>query len=140
MAHVFKIKGADALSTYGLRFLEDVYDELLRFPKIKPGVENNWQDQHGTERDVTASYLESNEFNLKMLLHGANAVDFQSKYAAFIAFFSTPGYFNLDVVFLNRRYRLLNRGISETRVLNNRAMEFTWQLVDDFPQTVTPIS
>jgi hypothetical protein len=137
--HNFKINTNDITATYGIFFLEGVYNELLKVPKAKDGLTNNWADQHGTERDLTARYFESRTLNLPCVLQGATKEEFITRLNAFQQFCLTAGYIDLDAEFLNRRFNLCYQEVSNFQEIDGYAASFTLVLIDDFPNTIATI-
>lgn len=145
MTGFIKINGIDAFTAYGLILLRGAYEELLKAPKPKGGYAKSWDDEHGTERDFSAVYLESRILNIPVLLKATSETDFYTKYNALTNFLWNTGYFNFDVVQMNRRFMLCYQEMTPFSKLtllrgnDNVAAEFNVQLVDDFPHLNTPI-
>ena len=145
MTGKYFLNSADAFGTYGLTFRPGIYNELLKLPKRKPGYEKSWTDQNGTERDLTTVYFESRTLNIPVTISAKSESEFYSRYAAFTAFIMSSGYFNFDVVEMNRRFSLLYQDMTSfdklTIIKNNNEIycDFNLQLIDDFPTTFTPI-
>ena len=123
---------------FGITFLEGFYQELLKLPKVKEGLTQNWPDQHGTERDLVSRKFESRVLNLPVLLEGANTADFLIKLHAFQSFCLLGNYFDLDVPELNRRFKLCYSDCTNYSYGETNAM-FTLVVIDDFPNTITPL-
>ncbi|TZF81821.1 hypothetical protein FW774_17345 [Pedobacter sp. BS3] len=137
MAHLFKINNVDA-ATYGLMFLQGTYKELLKLAKRKPGVETNWNDENGTERDDEQTVFESRILNIPVLLKGNDTADYIAKLQAFKELIETAGYFNFKAYGINRQYTLLYSDVSNWQDYGSIA-SFNLVLIDDYPATITPI-
>lgn len=104
----FKINGKDAFTEYGLIFMPGVNSELLKMPKKKPVYTYSWADEDGDQVDLDApNQFESISYKLQFVHYGANQDDFYAKYNALRAFIiDTKGYFNLDALKMNQRFRV----------------------------------
>lgn len=145
MQGLYKINGLDAYTTYGLVFGPGVYNELLKLPKRKEGYAYSWPDENGTERDVSQVYYESRVLNLPITILASSESQFYSRYYALTQFLLTSGYFDFDVVQMNRRFKLLYQDmtnfdkLTQIKGSTDIGCEFTLQLIDDFPTSNTPI-
>jgi hypothetical protein len=109
------INGQDAYLKYGLVFKGDlatrtgIFKEVLKTPAKKMPISKSWSDQHGTQRLFPATpFFESIDYNIPLYHVGNGFDDFYTKYELFRDFLqTTPGYFDLDVVGLNRRFKLV---------------------------------
>lgn len=141
MTGKYIINGNDAYTVFGLVFNPGTYQELLKLPKRKEGYAKNWTDENGTERDVNSIYFESRVLSLPITILAKSEVEFYSKYNALKSFLFTTGYFNFDVVDMNKRFKFLYQDmtsftkLTQIRGSTNIGCEFTLQLVDDFPTT-----
>ncbi len=136
MADVFKINDVDA-ATLGVVFLEGVYDELTKFPEVKDTLANDWADEHGTERDVTARKFKSRNIALRVLIMGSSKADMLTKKQALLSLL-LGGYFELKAYGLNRAFTLIYTGANGYRDYGDFC-EVTLQVEDDYPHIVAPL-
>lgn len=132
----FKINNTDD-KAMGVIFLEGTYDELLKLPKVKDTLINNWADEHGAERDLIGRVYESRMLNIPIYLHGDTIADFLAKRLAFNAIM-LAGAFNLKAIELNRQYDLVYSDTTNYKGGNNWC-SFTLVAFDDKPQLNIPI-
>lgn len=133
----FKINDIDT-ATMGIVFLEGVYDELTKPPVPKDTLVNDWDDEHGTERDVTSRVYKSRSLQLPVMIEGSSRADFLSKKQAFVALLLT-GYFNLKCYAINRQFNLIYMDASDFKDYSTYG---TMNIIveDDYPQLNTPIA
>lgn len=134
----FLIDDQDSQVIFGLTFLRGTYKALQKFPEPKPGVENDWEDENGTDRDLTDRQFKTRSLSIPVLLEGDDENDFEDKLQTFREYITTCGYFNLKVLEKNRQYTLLYANISEYNEYSDHAA-FTLELLDDYPHTISPI-
>ncbi len=145
MINKYRFNGTDAFTAYGIVFNDGTYGELLKNAKRKEGYSRNWPDENGTDRDLSAIYFESRILNLPITILAASEADLYTKYFNLRNFLYTSGYFNFDVIDMNRRFRLLYQDMTSfdkvTTYKNNNDIisEFTLQLIDDYPTSNTTI-
>ena len=123
-------------SAMGIFFEDGTNKELLKMAKLKPGITQDWMDEHGTERDDTNLFYESRVLNLPVMLIGANETDLLTKFQAFKDFLMN-GYFMLKCQKLNRQYKLLYSDMTNVD-WQPEFVTFTLTLIDDFPQLIIP--
>lgn len=142
MAERNNIAGNGAMATYGVTFLEGTIAELMAKAKRKDVYSHSWNDENGTDRELSEAYFESKSVALPCLIIGTDKTDLITKYAALIAVIKGPERFNLDAIVINRRYSMLFDSISDFKYINSTltAATFTMNLIDDYPDTITPIS
>lgn len=133
----FKINDI-ATATMGIVFLEGVYDELTKPPVPKDTLVNDWDDEHGTERDVTSRVYKSRSLQLPVMIEGSSRADFLSKKQALVALLLT-GYFNLKCYAINRQFNLIYVDASDFKDYDTYC---TMKLIveDDYPHLNTPIA
>lgn len=136
----FIIDGDDAFDHYGLVFLPGTYNELLRLPEAKAGYFNNWPDEDGIERIITAPKFEALTYNIPVCHWGSDKTDFFEKYNRLCTFLLTAGYFELDAVNIDRRYTLFYQRIQSVEKLSlidnsqgDILVKSTLTLANDFP-------
>lgn len=135
------INGKDAFLTYGLVFRKKTYAQLLRRPKKKEILSKNWPDQHGEQRFFPATpFFESITYQIPVYHRGFSEADFYAKYNALDTFIqTTPGYFDFDVIGMNRRFRVFYDDMPDLDKLtvikgnNNIYCASTLTLINDFP-------
>ncbi len=132
----FKINDTP-VETLGLIILDGTYNELLKLPKPKDTLVNNWKDEHGAERDLTARKYESNTISIPMMLKGASIADYLAKRTAFNALMLS-GRFNFKAMQLNRQFDLVYIDTTNFKGEEDYC-HFTLVCIDDFPQLNTPI-
>lgn len=136
---MYKFNGLDAETTYGIVFLPGTYNELLKLPKRKAGLVQEWANENGTERYLGEVYYETITYNLPITMIANSESQFWSRYNAFTSFLITSGLFNFDVVDMNRRFRLSYSDITNVDKLtiikgsNNIGCRLTLQLFNDYP-------
>lgn len=128
----FLINDQNAQTVFGLTFLKGTYKALQKLPKRKPGIEIEWADEHGSERDVEVIYYHSRSLTLPVLIESTAANSFEDNLQLFREFITTVGYFNLKAVEKNRQYTLLYDDVSDYEEFEDHAT-FNLLLIDDFP-------
>ncbi|WP_147284250.1 hypothetical protein [Sphingobacterium spiritivorum] len=121
----------------GLLFLEDSYKELRKPAKVKDAIVNNWQDQHGTERDLQSRKFETRTLTIPVMIEGNNETDFSIKHQTFFDFIVYAGYFDLKVQRTGRIYKLVYSDVSDYKDYYDHCT-FNLILFDDYPQLKTP--
>jgi len=135
----YSINGSDAFTTYGIVFKEGTLEQLMTLPERKPGVENNWPDEDGTERDLEVIKYQSREVAVNCVMIGNSKADFKSKYEAFKAFLKDAGYFFLLNQEFQIQWKLLYDGMEDYVQDDLQTASFTLNLIDDFPLEEFPI-
>lgn len=136
---MYKFNTNNAFTTYGIEFLPGTYDELLKLPKRKAGLVQEWANENGTERYLGSPYYETIVYNLPIIMVAKNETEFWSRYNAFTDFLITSGLFNFDVVDMKRRFRLSYSDMTRVEKLtqikgsSNIGCKFTLQLFNDYP-------
>lgn len=136
--HSILINEQDCKATWGLVFLKGTYEELLKFPKRKENFTQSFPDENGTLRQTDNLVYESITYKIQALIIADTRADFLAKLSSFSNYMLAAGYFDLDVVALNIRFRLLYAG-AENFELKRRvssgenAMLITLTLINDFP-------
>lgn len=140
------INGLDVYSTYGISFRPGTYAELLKAPKRKKGYEKDWDDENGIETDPQEGpRFERQTYNLPIFIQANNAVQFYSRFNAFKAFLYTSGEFHLDMLEMERRFKVRYWDMTSfdklTLIKNSSKVGcyFTLQLTDDHPVDNFPI-
>ncbi|ADY51512.1 hypothetical protein Pedsa_0940 [Pseudopedobacter saltans DSM 12145] len=139
MAHEIKINGADSEIAYSLFFENGTYQELVKAPAKKSGLQQDWPDQDGIEVDMTANKYQSKPVALPAVIYAQSEAELLLKYNAFVTgVLLAPARITVDAVGLNRRFSLRYESVSNT-VWNETDVTFAINLIDDFPATITPI-
>ena len=136
----YNINGSDAFDTYGLVFMEGTLEELMTLAERKPGVENNWPDEDGTERDLDSIQYQSRELTINCLMVGDDKADFLAKYSAFKAFIIAAGYFDFINIKFSKRWKLLYDSMEDYKQLDVKSATFSLNLIDDFPHEEFPVA
>ena len=136
----YTINGSDAFDTYGLVFMEGTFEELMTLAERKPGVENNWPDEDGTERDLDSIQYQSRELSINCLMIGDDKADFIAKYNAFKAFIIAAGYFDFINLKFSKRWKLLYDSMEDYKQLDDHTATFSLNLIDDFPHEEFPVA
>lgn len=89
IATVF-VDGNDLYAQFGIVLLRGSYDSLLRPPKRKVSLTNNWQDQNGLDIDLTVPFWEEKEVELKFLMTATCETMWWAQYNAFFALIQAP--------------------------------------------------
>ncbi|WP_143960227.1 hypothetical protein [Litoribacter populi] len=134
---IYRINGNDAIQAYGLYFKDGTLEELLKAPEAKEGYSFSWEDEDGTDRDLSQVYYESRELELPVFLWGKGLADFRVKLAALKAQLMSGQRINLDNMELGQRWKLLYRAMSDFEFSGGLAGDvvatFTLSLLDDYP-------
>lgn len=136
--HTIKINEQDPSVAYGLFFKEGTYEELLKLPSRKPGLQQDWPDEDGMEVDADANHYDSRPLALPVVMSSDSDEDLLLKYQTFGAIVLAGGPIVLDAYFLNRRYTLRYVSVSNV-VWDGSLVTFTLNLMDDHPSATTPI-
>lgn len=134
---IFKINDVDS-TTMGIYFLEGVYRDLTKLPEPKDTLVNDWADEHGKERDLSARKYKSQTIALPMLVKGSTDADLAGKISALNAIL-LAGYFNLKCYGINRQFDLVYTGVSSYEYLDRYTCTVTITCENDYPQLNTPI-
>lgn len=123
----FFIDGKDAYTEYGVYVEEGGYNELLKYPSLKPVETNDWQEEDGIEPDLIDTRLDVKEITLKIILSGR-----YYRWGGLIETLSDKAYHTFDFKEIGRSYRL--RLVSNPNTeLAARLGFVTLKLADDFP-------
>lgn len=136
--HTIDINGTDPSATYGLFFKDGTYQELLKLPTRKPGLQQDWPDEDGIEVDGAANNYDSRPLALPVAMWADSEEALLLKYQGFGAMVLDGDPIVLDAHFLNRRYTLRYVGVSGV-VWDGSLVTFTLNLMDDYPTDLTPI-
>jgi hypothetical protein len=98
------LDGFDLWTYFGIFIERGSYDELLKIPKRKATIEHNFLDEHGIDKDLSRSYYEAREFNLKCAIIASDETDFWDKYQRFLTILAKPGTLRLTVTDLGRDF------------------------------------
>lgn len=135
----YLINGLNAFTTYGLIFKEGTFEELMRLPERKPGVENDWPDQDGIERDLQVIKYQSKQVSVNCVLSAVDQADFKVKYTALKTFLKDAGYFFLLNQSFQIQWKLLYQSMEDYVQDDLRTASFTLNLIDDFPLEEFPV-
>jgi len=98
------IDSVDIWTTYGAFLLKGSYDSLMRPPKRKVSLSNNWPEQNGLEIDLTLPRYESKEVELSFILSAGNEAQWWTRYNAFFAALMATGERSLFVHELEKTF------------------------------------
>lgn len=129
----YEINNQDIWTTWRMVFQNDTISTLMQLAERKEGYAYSWPDEDGTERDLTVLKYNTRELSIDVLLAGDSAADFKAKYDAFKAYIIAAGYFNLDCLALQKRWKLLYQRMAGYKQLDLASARFTLILLDDFP-------
>lgn len=94
----------DIWTTYGTFLLHGSYDGLMRPPKRKVSLSNNWPEQNGIEIDLTVPKYESKEAELSFILSASSEAEWWTRYNAFFTLLKLSGERSLFVKELNKTF------------------------------------
>lgn len=138
-----KLNGNDLIATYGIYVVKGGYALMNEPPKRKEIYSHSWNDEDGTDRETSAIKFESKSIALPLFIKASSVSDFQTKWDAFKAVVMAPGRFTLDIILFNRRWTLLFDSITDFKFFDLSSSKviatFTLNIIDDTPNTVTPI-
>lgn len=131
------INGLNAETSFGLVLADGAYNVLWTPPRAKPGYEYNWPDQNGIETDPDQPQVfERIEYSLPLILTATDEADYWDKFHAFCQFVYSNRNIILDIPERNRRFKLVNMGISnyDEAVDGYRPNALLrWELANDNP-------
>ena len=137
----FKINNID-IANMGATFLDTdaikIYDELTKPSVPKDTLINDWPDQNGKERDVSARVYKSRQLTLPVMIEGASRSDYLNKKIAFNNLLNS-GYFNLKCYDINLQYDLIFIDVSSYKYYTTYCT-FNLIVEDDYPHLNTPIT
>ena len=94
----------DIWTTHGAFLLQGSYDGLMRPPKRKASLSNNWPEQNGLEIDLTIPRYESKEAELSFILSASSETEWWTRYDAFFTLLKSPGERSVFVKELNKTF------------------------------------
>jgi len=138
MTGQYTINEADIYTTYGLVFKVGTLDALMEPSRRKESYTYSWRDQHGSDRDVEETFLESKNISISALIVADSLADFKTKYAAFKAFVAGGEYFILESTPTEISWKLIYDSVSSfkfERLANTGQLvaSFMLNVIDDFP-------
>ena len=140
------INDKDAWLEWNLLMTEGTYQALLEAPERKSGIEHNWLDEPGTEREDVAGIPSSRQVSIPCFIIGSDLAEATQKYFEFVHYILMAGYFILDVPPLGLQFKLLYQNITNLKKETKTGeIVYTFTLVvnDDFPffdvKQITPI-
>ena len=104
MTGAVTIDTIDIWTTYGAFLLQGSYDGLMRPPKRKASLSNNWPEQNGLEIDLAAPKYESKEADLSFILSASGEAEWWTRYDAFFTLLKLPGERSLFVKELDKTF------------------------------------
>lgn len=121
------IDQVDIFDTYGAYMAKGAFKELMKSPKRKPSLSNNWREENGEEIDLTLATYESMELSIPFHLTGESYADYDSKLEAFKAMLMADGEREMEVITLQKLFKVYYKEISnEVRYGgNNNSCSFT---------------
>ncbi|GEM_PF-449146 len=131
------IDGKNIKTEYGCTLLWQSFDALLKFPKRKAVVYNNWAESDGIEPDLTDVEYESKNIQLVFLLESRTLAQFWELYKKLYSDITAPGYRILD--FTNLLQYKLRYDISSKYVIpqpfniGENITSFTLDFIEDKP-------
>lgn len=139
----YNINGNDLSATYGIDILAGGYEILQQAPKRKDIYSHSWNDENGTDREISAVYFESKSMAIPLFIQADDISDYKTKITAFNAIVLAAARFTIDIISLDRRWSLLFDSISEMKFYrfsdSGVIGTFTLNVIDDTPQTITAI-
>lgn len=140
----FYINGQDVYDTWGIAFLQGIYQELMKFPKRKDAYSLSYADENGTLRDTTDPKYESQTYTFAALIIADSRQGYFTRLNAFRNYILNAGYFTFDVVDLNIRFTLLYDNVTQSELktrLNDgqNALKITLSFINDFPKSYPSI-
>lgn len=131
------INGQNAETKYGLVLANGAYSELWKQPKPKAVYEYNWPNENGMETDPDEQqYFERIEYSVPLILVAKDEADYWDKFNAFGQLIFNTKNIVLDIPERNRRFKLINKGISNYDELVTSYQPnalFNWELANDYP-------
>lgn len=135
-----KINDKDAKAFYGIVLGEGAFIELWKLPRAKAGYEYNWPNQNGMETDPDqVQVFDRIEYSLPLILLANDEADYWTKLNAFTAFLLNNRYITLEIPERNRKFKLVNKGISNyDEIIDSyrSAALLKWELANDYPTEV----
>lgn len=137
------INGINAEQQFGIVLADGAYRELWKLPKAKQGYQYDWGDENGMETDPDAqSVYERLEYSVPLILSAEDENEYWTKLNGFTAFLLSNRYITLDIPERNRRFHLVNLGISnydEYVEGYNPNLTMNWNLANDNPTEIFTI-
>lgn len=131
---------------YGIRSGKKAYSELEKPAKAKQGYEFSFSDENGTQTDPNETpVFERKTYQIPMVLIANSLSDFLAKKRGFEQFLYGLKEFNLDIPFLNRRWKVRYSEMTGLDILNiynvdgKMVCNFNLILTDDYPISNFPI-
>ena len=121
------IDGKDIYAEYGVYVVQGGWNELIAYPPLKPIDNNDWQEEDGTEVDLSAPVLDTREIQLKVAF-----TELDSRFFALIRHLSDGAYHTFDCRYIERTYTL--RLVAQPNLAVAHALgTTTLKFADDFP-------
>lgn len=121
------IDGKDAYTVYGVYVEDGGWNELVAFPPLKPVEANDWQEEDGTEPDLSDPVLDTRTVSIKFAVTYA-----YSRYFALIQALSDGAYHTFNCSHIQRTFRLRLVGVGSFAAADILG-EITLKFADDFP-------
>jgi len=138
MTNKYFIDGKDIYDNYGITV--EKADNLLEFPKAKQGIKTSWNDESGSDYDVTESLVfEESTITLSCYIGGTSLTQIRNYITTFIKDVSTAGLHILRSVIYSEYIPVLYQGCSNlTKVTTISASEiycqFTMTFIKPYPE------
>lgn len=106
------IDGADLWTYYGVG-VESGSDDFLKMPKPKERTTHDWTDENGIDVDLSRTFVEPKEAELKCHLIANDENDFWIKYQRLLATLLQPGLRRLSITELNRDFYVFYKEMAQ---------------------------
>lgn len=121
------IDGKDAYREYGVYVEDGGWNELVSMPPLKSVESNDWQEEDGSEVDLSEPVLDTRTVTIKFALTKA-----YSRYFSLIEALSDGAYHTFDCAHIGRIYRLRLVGVGSFAAADILG-EVSLKFADDFP-------
>lgn len=116
-SNLYKLNGNDLYDVYGL-VVTGGSDDLVKFPKRKDTLINNWRESDGSQYDLTNPKFEDTPVTLNCCLIADSEANFWAQYTALLTAFSMSGTLALEVVELGKTFSIFYKETSKAERLS----------------------
>lgn len=138
----YYMDGADLWVHFNIG-VESGSDDFLKMPKRKDTISHNWLDENGLDVDLSRTFLEAKQIELKCHLLADNEAQFWDCYNRFMAALTKPGIRRITVAEFDRDFYCfynecnIYTRFTRLKTVNKIACKFSVKLTERVPYMST---